>query len=287
MREFNRFYTSTLGLLRRRHLGGEYSLTEARILYEIGATPRITASTLRETLRLDAGYISRILSSLTKRKLVRQTASMRDAREKLLLLTATGQRAVDQLNEQSTTQIRELLTNTSQQDREALVSSLSTVRSILSRSLQQPLRVVRLTAPNDEAHQILDEYYEAVQVIQRDKPGTMQKLIDESDSGIWLAYLRDEVVGCVVLRNMPAIHHAAECKRLYVKPSARGHRIADALLDAQEEYARTQKIQWIYLDTHDGLKTAITLYDRRGYEPCKRYNDNPQATLFMRKRIGP
>jgi hypothetical protein len=36
VREFNRFYTARLGLLRKCHLAGKFSLTEARILYEIG-----------------------------------------------------------------------------------------------------------------------------------------------------------------------------------------------------------------------------------------------------------
>ena len=84
IREFNRFYTARLGLLRKRHLDGEFSLTEARILYEIGANPRQTASSLRNTLSLDAGYISRTLALLTRRKLVRQAASKQDGRERLL-----------------------------------------------------------------------------------------------------------------------------------------------------------------------------------------------------------
>ena len=71
-REFNRFYTARLGLLRKRHLDGDHSLTEARILYEIGAAPGLTASSLRITLGLNAGYVSRILTLLTKLKLVRQ-----------------------------------------------------------------------------------------------------------------------------------------------------------------------------------------------------------------------
>ena len=69
IREFNRFYTARLGLLRKRHLDGEFSLTEGRMLYEIWANPRLTASNLRGILGLDAGYISRLLASLTKRKL--------------------------------------------------------------------------------------------------------------------------------------------------------------------------------------------------------------------------
>ena len=86
VREFNRFYTARLGLLRKRHLDGEFSLTEARMLYEIGATPGLTASSLRNTLGLDAGYVSRSLALLTRRKLVRQAASKHDGREKLLTL---------------------------------------------------------------------------------------------------------------------------------------------------------------------------------------------------------
>ena len=79
---------------------------------------------------------------------------------------------------------------------------------------------------------------------------------------------------------------SSECKRLYVKPWARGRGIAGKLLDAQETHARKEGIEWIYLDSYDDLKTAITLYERRGYVRCERYNDNPQATLFMRKKIA-
>jgi ribosomal protein S18 acetylase RimI-like enzyme len=88
------------------------------------------------------------------------------------------------------------------------------------------------------------------------------------------------------LRKLPNIAHASECKRLYVKPTARGKHIADKLLDAQEAFARNEGVDWIYLDSYDDLKAAIALYERRGYERCERYNDNPQATLFMRKYLG-
>lgn len=286
VREFNRFYTAKLGLLRRRHLDGEFSLTEARILYEISANPKMTASTLCGTLELDAGYISRLLSALTKGKLVRQAASEGDRREKLLTLTAVGEKAVARLNEQSMTQIQGMLVNVNAADREELVAALTKVRSILSGQQKVPVRIVRLTVANDDALAILQEYYEAVQVVQRDKPESIQKLLDAPASGIWLAYLGDEVVGCVVLRKLASIPLVGECKRLYVRSSARGNRIADKLLDAQEAFARSQGVEWIYLDSYDDLKTAIALYERRGYQRCERYNDNPQATLFMRKWIG-
>jgi GNAT superfamily N-acetyltransferase len=245
----------------------------------------VTASSLGGILGLDAGYISRLLSALGRRKLIRHGISEADGREKLLTLTAMGEKAVVRLNEESTKQIQGLLGDVNAADREALVRSLSTVRSILDAKQQRSLRIVRLTVANEDALVILQEYYDAVHVIQRDKPGSVQKIVDEPGSGVWLAYLDDEVVGCVVLRRLRSIPSASECKRLYVKSAARGNGIADRLLDAQENYARSQGVDWIYLDSFDDLKTAIGIYQRRGYEPCARYNDNPQATLFMRKRL--
>jgi DNA-binding MarR family transcriptional regulator len=124
LREFNRFYTARLGLPRKRHLDGEFSLTEARILYEIGSHSRITASALRKTLALDRGYISRLLASLTRRKLIRQAASIADGREKLLSLTPAGERSVTHLNESSDRHFSGILAAIEPQRREALVTAL-------------------------------------------------------------------------------------------------------------------------------------------------------------------
>jgi len=283
VREFNRFYTARLGLLRKRHLDGEFSLTEARVLYEIGAAPNVTASTLHNTLHLDPGYLSRLLATMMRRKLVRHKTSPADGREKLLTLSSLGERKVDQLNHQSALQIHGVLDSLSEADRETVVSSLSQVRRILIRA--QPIRIVQLTKENQAAQAILQEYYETVNVLVRDKPGAVQAIIDATASGVWLAYIGKEVVGCVVLRRLEFTAKSSECKRLYVKPWARGRGIADKLLDAQEIHARKEGLEWIYLDSYDDLKTAIALYERRGYERCERYNDNPQATVFMRKKV--
>jgi len=285
LREFNRFYTAHLGLLRKHHLDGEFSLTEARILYEIGSHPNITAAELRETLALDRGYISRILASLTRRKLIRQAASTADAREKLLTLTASGQRSAAHLNETSDHHISGILDCIEPNLREDLVSSLQRAHAILSDRPKLAVSIERLAKPSKAAVEILEEYYEAVNVVKRDPPDALRSMLAEPSSAMWLARLDDEVVGCVVLRNLPSVPNAGECKRLYVRPSARGRRVATLLLDALEVHAHKLKLDWIYLDTHDGLKAAIALYEQRGYQRCDRYNDNPQATLFMRKRL--
>jgi len=139
-------------------------------------------------------------------------------------------------------------------------------------------------ADREAAWAIVDEYCRAVDVVVRDEPADFDRYFDEG-SGIWLARAGDTVVGCIALRPLPAIaRDAGEIKRLYVRPQARGNRLADGLLDALETYAALH-CRGLYLDTKDDLVAAIRFYERRGYMRIPRYNDNPQATIFMRRML--
>jgi ribosomal protein S18 acetylase RimI-like enzyme len=65
----------------------------------------------------------------------------------------------------------------------------------------------------------------------------------------------------------------------------RGQGVAEALLGALEAYATEHGYAALYLDSKKDLMPAIRFYRRHGYSPCERYNDNPQATIFMRKEL--
>jgi DNA-binding MarR family transcriptional regulator len=286
-REFNRFYTARLGLLRGRYMGLEFSLTESRLLYELLRQPGLTATDLRGTLELDAGYISRLLSSLTRRGLIVQSASSRDAREKLLTLTSEGLEVATRLDVGSAEELQKLLDPLDEDRRGKLLTAITTVREIL-RGAEEEVRIVRASRENlAEARLLLSEYYEAIQVVVRDTPAGMRKLLTDENGGIWIAYVGETPAGCVVLRPLPSIAGAAECKRLYVRPQFRGKKLAKLLMEALEAFATGLGLTWVYLDTKDDLEVAIEMYYRRGYEPCERYNDNPQATIFLRKALRP
>jgi GNAT superfamily N-acetyltransferase len=137
-----------------------------------------------------------------------------------------------------------------------------------------------------DAQALLHEYYEAVDVVKRDSDEEIRTYLSGEKAGFWVAYVEEEPAGCVVLRPLPSIALAAECKRLYVRPSFRGQGIADALLDVMEGYAREMGWAWVYLDSKDDLREALRIYLRRGYVRCDRYNDNPQATVFLRKELN-
>ncbi|HWT66780.1 MAG TPA: MarR family winged helix-turn-helix transcriptional regulator, partial [Terracidiphilus sp.] len=144
IRAFNRFYTARLGLLRRRHLDGRFSLTEARALFEIGSRPGVTAKALRETLEIDNGYLSRVLKQHVRDGLVRATASRADRREKPLMLTAAGRREVAHLDAESARMIEELLGPLDQERRVELAQLLEHAQTLLARRERPRVRIERL-----------------------------------------------------------------------------------------------------------------------------------------------
>lgn len=153
------------------------------------------------------------------------------------------------------------------------------------------IRIYRASsADTARARAIVDTYCHEINVVVRDTDAAFATYFGD-DSGIWLAEEDTPervVVGCIILRPQGGDRvppRSSEVKRLYVLPQARGQRVAERLLEALHAYAEAAGYDWLYLDTKDDLVAAIKFYKRQGYEVCERYNDNPQATIFMRRPV--
>src|SRR5437879_1564706 len=109
VRRFNRFYTRHIGLLQETLLRSPFSLTEARVLYELGNRAPTHATALGQELGLDAGYLSRILRGFERRGLLARTPSKTDGRQSVLALTAQGRNALPRLDGASRREIGTLL----------------------------------------------------------------------------------------------------------------------------------------------------------------------------------
>ena len=112
VRRFNRFYTRQIGLLQEGLLRSPFSLTEARVIYELAHREKTTATELADALGLDAGYLSRMLNRFQKRQLLVKQASETDGRQSLLQLTEQGQAAFAKLNADSQGEIEVLAEQT-------------------------------------------------------------------------------------------------------------------------------------------------------------------------------
>jgi putative acetyltransferase len=157
-----------------------------------------------------------------------------------------------------------------------------------NRASAQNAYSIRQATPEDflRSFQLVEEYFQEIGVLLRDTPSEFADYLQAKGSGVWLAFDREQPIGCVVLHSLPSLPRSAEIKRLYVRPSYRRQGLADRLLEALEQYAAELSYEWLYLDTKDDLDSAIRFYHRHGYKRCDRYNRNPQATIFMRKRIA-
>src|SRR5882757_10063857 len=130
-RQFNRMYTRLLGTLNEGLLRTEYSLAEARVIYELATRADPQAKQIAEELGMDAGYLSRLLSKFEASGLVRRTVSSHDNRCAELGLTRKGRAAFAMLNELSERQAGTILEGLSPTDRTQLLRSMKSIDSIL------------------------------------------------------------------------------------------------------------------------------------------------------------
>jgi ribosomal protein S18 acetylase RimI-like enzyme len=94
----------------------------------------------------------------------------------------------------------------------------------------------------------------------------------------------DTLVGSVALKRLP--DGAAELKRLYVRPSARGAGLGRALTEAAVARARERGYAVVRLDTLPGMEAARGIYASLGFVPAGRFSENPiPSAMFLELRL--
>jgi len=131
VRHFNRFYTKQIGALHEGLLQSPFSLTEARVIYELAHHNAVTATELCNELGLDAGYLSRIIRKFKKQGLAETKPSPTDRRQILLTLSAAGQQEFATINSRSREEISVLLGRLPAAEQTRLVAAMQTIEEIL------------------------------------------------------------------------------------------------------------------------------------------------------------
>lgn len=133
VREFNRFYTNLLGLLDRHILESDFSLPEARVLYELYHERPCSATRLLEKVNMDKGYLSRVLKQFEKRGLLVRKPDKTDGRAAVLSLTAKGEREFVKINEASAHQLHTLYSALSASDQRKIIGHMEEIQKLLER----------------------------------------------------------------------------------------------------------------------------------------------------------
>jgi Transcriptional regulators len=273
IRAFNRFYTRHIGVLSAGLLDTPYSLTEARILFEIGARETCETGELRRMLGLDAGYLSRILSRFETDGLITRERSAADARRQVIRLTETGRKARAMLDERSAEQIRGVLAPLSEEDQRRLVSAMGVIQEILGGARPAQPYVIRPPRPGElgwvvHRHGVLyhDEYGWDETFEQLVLGIVAEYVAGQGDKGVaaWIAELDGEPVGCIACTRQDA--ETAKLRLFLVEPSARGRGIGTRLVDECLRFARGAGYKRITLLTYDVLADARRIYQRAGFQ---------------------
>jgi len=131
-RQFNRFYTNIMGYIGRHVLETEFSLPEGRLLHELGKNEPCTMKSLSDDLKMDAGYLSRIIKKFEIMGLLTKVRSESDGRSYMLTLTDAGRKCVDEVNTASSAQIEKLLEPISEEGRKLLLRDMAEIEELLS-----------------------------------------------------------------------------------------------------------------------------------------------------------
>jgi len=156
------------------------------------------------------------------------------------------------------------------------------------------LRESPVDAP--DAHALLSEYFHSREIgfAHQNVVYTITfpaPALFEPPAGVFVVVEDDEgrAVGCGGIRLIPDGAHGRryEVKHLYLRPETRGRGWGRLLLDELERRAMDFGARELVLDTHHSLEAAGGLYATSGFGEIERYNDNPNASVWLRKVLGP
>jgi DNA-binding MarR family transcriptional regulator/GNAT superfamily N-acetyltransferase len=272
VREFSRFYTNVIGLLRGGLLGTPYSLTEARVIFELARPEPVDALTLRRELDLDAGYLSRILNRFETDGLVTRERRADDGRRQAVRLSAAGRAVFAELDARAATQIETLLAAATAEDRARLVEALRTVQTILAGRSAARSYVLRPLEAGDLGWVV--QRHGVIYTEQYGWDATFEGLIAQivgdyarsphaARENAWIAEVDGVPAGCVFCMHKD--DDVAQLRLLLVEPAARGAGIGGRLVDECLRFATRAGYREIMLWTNDVLVEARRIYQKAGF----------------------
>jgi len=277
VRRFNRFYTRRIGVLQEGWLNSPFSLTEARVLYELVHREKPTSTVVRNSLELDAGYLSRILSSFEKRGLIEKTPSEEDGRQSILALTEEGRAQFAPVDEQTNEQVGAMLGKLNENEQRELIEAMRSIEKVLAPAehAESAAKAPYLLRPHQSGDMgwivhrqgVLyaqeygyDEQFEALVA------EIVAKFVQHHDAKrerCWIAEKDREVVGSVFL--VAQSKTTAKLRLLYVEPSARGLGIGSRLVSECIRFATQAGYKKMVLWTQNELDAARHIYKKAGF----------------------
>lgn len=274
IRHFNRFYTQILGLLDRKFLKSDYSLAEARILFELGQSSDLVARDLAHQLHLDPAYLSRLLSRFEKQGLIRKHVAAEDTRKQLLSLTVKGESELATLQEISHTQIAASLAHIDPEGQKQLVDAMETIEGIFTgKQLKSDMFTLRSHRPGDIGYisyrhaAFYSQNYGFDVSFDAYVASAMAQFVAQYDPQkeyLWVVEDDSTIVGSIAI--VKAEEGVAQLRWFLVEPQARGKGLGKKLIHEALEFCKQRNYRKIILWTVSKMEVARRLYARCGFQ---------------------
>jgi DNA-binding MarR family transcriptional regulator/GNAT superfamily N-acetyltransferase len=278
-RHFNRMYTRYLGTLNEGLLNSDYSLAEARVLYELANRNAPKASEIAEGLGMDPGYLSRLLGKFERGGLLQKKMSEQDGRFAELVLTTRGKSVFKKLNELSNEQARAALEGLPPTARAEVIHCMQSIEELLMNP--DGSRIPYVLRPHRVGDMGWIVYREGLGYAEQyGWDATFEALVanivsdfithfEPARERCWIAEVDGRHVGHVFLVKHPSQAHTAKLRLLFVEPSARGTGLGHALVNECVRFARAAGYRKIVLWTQSMLTAAHRIYQGAGFRLLK------------------
>ena len=276
IRRFNRFYTREIGVLDGNLLQSGFSLAEARILYELAQTPEIAAKEIGEKLNLDRGYLSRMLRTFERKRLITRKTDVADKRRSHLSLTEKGRTTFRQLDRRSSKAAKGMIAGLPPGAVDNLLAAMETIQGVLTKNVATPDYILRRDRVGDLGHiasrqgLIYEQEYGWDKSYEALAAKILSEYVGRNDTvneRAWIAESHGTILGSVYLMKEDA--DTARLRLLYVEPLARGLGLGKKLVSECTEFAREAGYKRIVLWTQSTLTAARKLYVGEGYQLIK------------------
>ncbi|MHC2297070.1 bifunctional helix-turn-helix transcriptional regulator/GNAT family N-acetyltransferase [Rhizobium mongolense] len=271
-RDFNRFYTNFLGVLNKAYLDSPFTLTEARVLFEIGSHDGISAVALVRDLHLDPAYLSRILKRFRSDGLIETKADPADLRSQIITITGKGGEQLQELGRRSNVQIAERFDALALGEPQSVVNAMQTIRSLLDPGVKPSPPVIRPHRPGDigwivqsQGKAYAEEYGWDMRFegLVAEVAGKFLAGFDPAMEYCWIAERNGINVGSILVTN--GGDGVAKLRLLYVDEAARGLGLGKTLVDECIRFARAKDYRQISLWTNEVLHAARSIYVKAGF----------------------
>src|SRR5467141_3771594 len=230
VRSFNRFYTRKLGVLDQQLLKTPFSLSEARVLYELANGENLAAKEIGIELGLDPGYLSRIIQNFDENGLITRKPLPTDRRQYRLSLTAKGRQAFAKLDRSSHHDVADMLATLPRGDSKRLIEAMAAIERMLGNPRVSPApALLRGHRPGDmgwvvQSHGSLyaSEYgFDAsFEALVAEIAAKFLTSFDASRERCWIAEIDGAQVGSIFL--VRHTDEVAKLRLLLVDPTGRG-----------------------------------------------------------------